>query len=451
MIKPIVGNYKYTHIINYFRNNMSSIRSKVYFIVLTALLVGGLPNFMPQEAFAATSSLRTGITAGDSTATTNIVVVFTTALFANDGTNGVNENKNTLFTVSGNTVTTANIIARDNDACTGGGTTSVTLVLGTALETDATPTVAFANTGNTVETCDGGSNTTLEGAFGATTTTDGLSPALSSAVVTTTTTIDVTFSEDLDAATIVAGDFTVTNPTRTISGVSEGSAGVVTLTLSSALSDSDTPTVTVVGTSAGIDDTTAQDNTITTGNVVSSSGFTTAVVDATGGSSGNKHNTKPTFGLDPKTHIQLIEDGFSFNGVPTDISDNYWTPYEQQNIKLGELNEFETKVFASQKLRVQEFLFGIPVVGKAHNAELGVEVHYDHSGEIEKIMVIQKTNIIDIDSVQIEKIESKCKADDADERCITTQLQMKFLEPLQGNVMAMKAIDFKGRVSNYIS
>jgi len=120
--------------------------------------------------------------------------------------------------------------------------------------------------------------------------------------------------------------------------------------------------------------------------------------------------------------------------------DTIWT-----TIKIGQLNEFETKVFASQKLKIQEFLFGIPIVGEAHNAELGVEIHYDHSGEIQEIKVIQKTDVIDINSIQIEKIESKCRADSSDELCVTTQLQMKFLEPLQGNVMAMKAIDFKGR------
>ena len=173
---------------------------------------------------------------------------------------------------------------------------------------------------------------------------------------------------------------------------------------------------------------------------------TTESVAGSGGSA-SKHNTKPSFGLDHKTHFQLIEGGFSFNNVPTDITHNFWTPYDKQSIKVGESNEFKTKVFAAQKLRVQEFLFGIPVVGESHRAELGVEVHYDSSGEIEKVRVIQKTNIIDIDSIQIENIKSKCRADSSDERCVTTQLQMTFLEPLKDSVMAMKAIDFKGRSS----
>lgn len=159
----------------------------------------------------------------------------------------------------------------------------------------------------------------------------------------------------------------------------------------------------------------------------------------------NKHLTKPTFGIDHKTYIQKITDGFSFNDESFDITDNFLTPFEQQTIRIGEINTFSAKVFAEKKLKVQEFLFGIPIVGEAHNAELGVEIHYDHSGEIEEIIVIQKTNVIDINSIQIEKIESKCRADSSDELCVTTQLQMIFLEPLQDSIMAIKAIDYKNR------
>jgi len=42
--------------------------------------------------------------------------------------------------------------------------------------------------------------------------------------------------------------------------------------------------------------------------------------------------------------------------------------------------------------------------------------------------------------------KSKCQSGDTQERCDTTRLSMKFLEPLQDKIMAIKAIDFKGRV-----
>ncbi len=164
-----------------------------------------------------------------------------------------------------------------------------------------------------------------------------------------------------------------------------------------------------------------------------------------GGGSANSHKTRPTFGLDHNTFQQLIEGGFSFNGVSHDITNNWWTPFAEQKVKIGAINSFTTKVFADKQLRVQEFLFGIPNVGEAHKAELGIEIWYNFDGEIENIQVIQKTNIISIDSVKVENTMSKCLSDDADKRCVTTHLSMRFLEPLQDKIMAIKAIDFKRR------
>jgi hypothetical protein len=164
-----------------------------------------------------------------------------------------------------------------------------------------------------------------------------------------------------------------------------------------------------------------------------------------GGGSDNQHKTRPTFGIDPTTFRQLIEGGFSFNGKSHDITDNFWTPFAEQKVKIGTLNSFTTKVFADKQLQVQEFLFGIPEVGEGHKAELGVEVIYDYSGEVKAINVVQKTDIIDVDSIKVENNMSKCRSDDDTDRCVTTHLSMKFLEPLQDKVMALKAIDFKGR------
>jgi len=179
--------------------------------------------------------------------------------------------------------------------------------------------------------------------------------------------------------------------------------------------------------------------------VESSPTSTSETSSAVGGSSAKKFKTRPTFGLDHNTFLPLIEGGFAFNGVSHDITNNYWTPFAQQKIKLGEMNSFSTKVLAQEKLRVQEFLFGIPDVGYADKAELGVEVFYDYDGEIEKVRVIQKTDVIDIDSLQIATAKSKCLSSSIDEKCVTTLLSMKFLEPLKDNVMALKATDYKGR------
>jgi len=165
-----------------------------------------------------------------------------------------------------------------------------------------------------------------------------------------------------------------------------------------------------------------------------------------GGSNSNKHKTRPTFGINHQTFTQQVEGGFSFNGIPHDITDNFHTPFAEQEVKVGQTNSFTTKVFADKKLQVVEFLFGIPVIGMAHNAELGIEIHYNYDGDIEKVIVVQKSKIIDVDSVKVSTSESKCSTDDKIPRCVTTHLSMKFLEPLQHKIMAIKAIDYKKRV-----
>jgi len=167
---------------------------------------------------------------------------------------------------------------------------------------------------------------------------------------------------------------------------------------------------------------------------------------SSGGGSDQQWKTKPTFGLDHNTFRPLVDGGFSFNGVSHDITDNWWTPFAEQKVKIGSTNTFTAKAYADKQLRVQEFLFGIPEVGYAHNAELGVEVVYDYSGEIEMINVVQKTDVIDIDSIKVVHTKSKCQSDDTVERCDTTRLSMKFLEPLKDKIMAIKGVDFKGRV-----
>ncbi len=170
------------------------------------------------------------------------------------------------------------------------------------------------------------------------------------------------------------------------------------------------------------------------------------IASSSGGGSDQQWKTKPTFGLDHTTFRQLVDGGFSFNGVSNDITDNWWTPFAEQKVKIGSINSFTAKAYADKQLRVQEFLFSIPNVGDAHKAELEIEVVYDYSGEIDRINVIQKTDIIDIDSIKVIHSKSKCQSDDTVKRCDTTRLSMKFLEPLQDKIMAIKAIDFKGRV-----
>jgi len=159
----------------------------------------------------------------------------------------------------------------------------------------------------------------------------------------------------------------------------------------------------------------------------------------------NEHLTKPTFGVSHETSKIVVDEGFTLNNQPFTITNNFHTPFEEQSINLGEINSFETKVYAPKGLKVQEFLFGIPNLGEAHLAELGIEVWYGYAGEIEKVMAIQKSNVIDKDSIVVTHEKIKCQAKDSEEKCDVTNVSMVFLEPLKDNVMAVKAIDYSGR------
>jgi len=159
----------------------------------------------------------------------------------------------------------------------------------------------------------------------------------------------------------------------------------------------------------------------------------------------NESNTRPTFGLSHDNDKKIVDAGFSFNNQKFTITDNFHTPFAEIPVNLGELNTFEAKVYAEHGVKVQEFLFGIPQKGDAHLAELGVEVWFGLFGEIQDIKVIQKSNVIDIDSLTATQQKTNCLSSDVEQDCIVTTVSMTFLEPLRDKVMAIKAIDYKNR------
>jgi hypothetical protein len=161
---------------------------------------------------------------------------------------------------------------------------------------------------------------------------------------------------------------------------------------------------------------------------------------------GNQWDTRPTFGLSHEDNTRLlVENGFSFNEEYFTVTDNHHTNFEEHSVEIGTINSFSATVFADKKLKVQEFLFGIPHVGESHLAELGVEVWYNMNGGIENVVVVQQSKVIDSNIINATHQKTKCLSTDLEPLCDTTTVSMKFLEPLTDKVMAIKAIDFKLR------
>jgi hypothetical protein len=155
----------------------------------------------------------------------------------------------------------------------------------------------------------------------------------------------------------------------------------------------------------------------------------------------NDSTTRPTFGLSHENNKKIVDRGFSFNNKTFTITDNFHTPFPEQSVTIGEINSFEAKVFAEHGLKVQEFIFGIPQKGDAHLGELAIEVWYDSFGEIQKLNVVQESDVIDAASIEAVHEKSNCTKRDSNQNCDTTQISMVFLESLQYDVMAIKAID----------
>lgn len=159
----------------------------------------------------------------------------------------------------------------------------------------------------------------------------------------------------------------------------------------------------------------------------------------------NEQYTRPTFGFSHENNQKIVDSGFRMNNQTFSISDNFYTPFEEQTVNIGEENFFEVEMYAEKGLKVQEFLFGVPEVGDAHLAEAAIEIWFDYDGEILQTKVVQESNVIDESSLVTTHEKSKCMSSDIEEKCDTVKASIKFLEPLKDKVMAIKAIDFKNR------
>jgi hypothetical protein len=174
-------------------------------------------------------------------------------------------------------------------------------------------------------------------------------------------------------------------------------------------------------------------------------GFLETEIDNSDDSNKDGHLTRPTFGSSHENNNKVVDYGFKLNDQKFFLSDNYHTPFVEQPINIGERNTFEATVFSEKGLLVQEFLFGIPEIGEAHHAELGIEVWFNYDGEIKSIKAVQQTDVIDEDHIFAIHGKTKCRSYNIEEKCDTTRISVMFLEPLKDNIMAIKAIDYKNR------
>jgi hypothetical protein len=129
--------------------------------------------------------------------------------------------------------------------------------------------------------------------------------------------------------------------------------------------------------------------------------------EKSGSGDGNKHKTRPSFGLSHNTFRAEVECGYQHQEVCYDITNNWHTDFEKVEIKVGVPQEIIIK---------GKFINGIkaigwglvPEVGKYHKAEVKIQVYINYSDEIEEVDTYQKHNIIDMDSIIYEYYQEPC-------------------------------------------
>ena len=163
------------------------------------------------------------------------------------------------------------------------------------------------------------------------------------------------------------------------------------------------------------------------------------------GSSAKSYLNKPTFGLSHATGQRLVEDGFTANDNSFTITDNWHTEFEKQTIHVGEVNTFSAKSYSSFGLQWIEFMFGIPEVGKSHEAEAVVEVWLDRNGDVDNIQVNQKDNLIDSTTLFVVAEMTKCTSNSGKKNCNLITISASFNEAPLNDVFALQGVDFTRR------
>jgi len=356
---------------------------------------------------------------GDSSATTQLLVTF------GESVNATAADTAASWSVTGFTISTVSSIA--TGPC--GGTSTMTITLSTAMATDAVPTVTYdSNSGtNPVITACSDNSAMTDGTLDV--PDDGLSPTLNSATTTSTTTIDVTYSEAMDTGgSIIAADYTITNPSVSVTGVSV-SGSIVTLTVGT-MGQDDTPTVAQPG---SVDDTSA--NTLTApSSVVASDG----TANSQNGSGCPGDCQAPTLGVNSE-YNRIVTDGFTYNGKSTDV-ERFYTPYPLITANVGQQNKAVFKIYENQgpqNVRHFSFAFGLWGDQVISQSKAMIELDIDFDGT-ETVTITDPENALD--NVRVKTSTGNCNVDSSTE-CLIVTINHRFRTQLDFNIVATDVWD----------
>jgi hypothetical protein len=403
---------------------MNKISKIACFVIFSALLTSGFPNFMMQEAHAATNSVTLNNIVNNERISADFTVNYT---IANDGGGDDTTAGSITFTRTGGTA--------DAGAHTYNNVDGMTITSGTFAITKATleGVAGFDNlVDGTIYTVTVSVTSTANGALTATATGvtfDTSAPTMDSAEVTSTTTIDVTFSEDiLDAET---ADFTLDN-NLTVASISE-TGGVVTITTNEIIPNGVTPIVTLAndGVTDNIDNTTP--NTLAAGPTVTA----TTTLTASGGGGCDSDCEEPTLGLLPNGQ-RIVDDGFTYNGHSVDV-ERFFTPYPLITAQTGKQNTAVFKIYENRgpnNIAHFDFAFGLGKDQIISDSKAMIEVDFARDGT-QTINIVDPENALDNVSVTTDTVACS----EGQTQCLEITIKHTFRESLDFDIVGTNVWD----------
>ncbi|PBO85435.1 MAG: hypothetical protein COA77_03645 [Thaumarchaeota archaeon] len=413
---------------------MNNLSTRITFVVLTALLIGGFPNFMAQEAHATVNSMTFVNIVNDNRMSGDGTVVYTlTGTLANENAvAGTITFVRTGGTADATTHTyTMTVGGGENDLASTSGGNAITKDV-TELQADAGFADLVSGTIYTVTVEI--TNPALAAVAKTGVTFDNVRPTMDSASKTSLTTIDITFSEDiLDAE---ASDFTL-DGVLTVASISE-TGGVVTITTNQVMGNDVTPIVTLGG-----DFVTDVINVGTVNTAIAASVIATDNdgVTSKNGSGCDGDCEEPTLGMDSNGR-QIVKNGFTYNGNPTNV-ERFFTPYPLITANVGKQNTAVFKIYENmgpENVKHFSFAFGLDKSDIISNSKAMIELDIDHEGT-ETVTVTDPENALD--NIKVSTNIGNCNEGDSDTQCLIVTINHMFRAPLDFNIVVTDVWDMK--------
>ena len=411
--------------------------SRLLFVILTVLLIGGFSNFIP-DVHAATATVSTariltndGTTFGTFTVVWTLPVDFSTVGAGDFSTLIIDSGACTINSVSGTTPGTTATVSFSS--CASAITSSSTGIVNIA---------AIGDIGS-------GNDVAINGGQ---TLADGQTPNFSSAVTATSTRIDVTFDESMADPGTTPSDFviagTLTN-SPTVSAITV-SGSDLQLTLNAEIIGGDV--VTVAFTNSGIRPTDTSTSTINladfTAQSVTNNSVTTPVTNnivaptiSSNNGGGCSDCEAPTLGINSKSK-RLVENGFTYNGKSIDV-ERFFTPYPLITASVGKQNTAVFKIYedkGSENIKHFSFAFGLEKGQSIGESKAMIELDIDHEGT-QTVTVSDPENALE--NIKVSTNIENCNGNDSDTQCLIVTIDHTFRAPLEFNIVATDVWDME--------